>query len=371
MHSVRNLDKSAVYDVVIVGGGLTGLTAAGLLHQAGYSICVLEAAPKVGGRVRSWRDPRSNAHLGDLGPTWVWPEVQPVAVDWLRRLNLDLEAQFDEGDVIVEQAYGAPPRRCRLPGMHGSYRVAGGTGAIVDRLMSRLPADAVRVGTRVTALSTTPELIEVETDNPSVEAVRASRVIVAIPLRLATATVTWAPALEIPVIRAMEATPTWMATQAKAVAVYARPFWRETGLSGRIASRIGPLVEAHDHSGPQGSPAALFAFIGWPSQERLLHRDRLRREIIAQLVRCFGGEAGRPVQFHIADWAENGLVCAPRDLLGPSQHPDATPAVLRKPLSDGRIFLAIAELSTLSPGLIEGALHAGTEVASRVTSTLR
>ena len=35
------------------------------------------------------------------------------------------------------------------------------------------------------------------------------------------------------------------------------------------------------------------------------------------------------------------------------------------------IFLAIAELSTLSPGLIEGALHAGTEVASRVTSTLR
>src|SRR5699024_7705917 len=55
-------------------------------------------------------------------------------------------------------------------------------------------------------------------------------------------------------------TQVWMVEMAKAVAVYPEPFWREQGLSGLVISHQGPFREIHDHSGPLGTPAALFGF---------------------------------------------------------------------------------------------------------------
>src|SRR5215210_5580510 len=37
------------YEVVVVGGGIGGLTAAALLAARGVSVCLLERAPRVGG----------------------------------------------------------------------------------------------------------------------------------------------------------------------------------------------------------------------------------------------------------------------------------------------------------------------------------
>jgi polyamine oxidase len=54
------------YDVVIVGGGLAGLTAAATLSQAPLRVCVLEARDRLGGRVHT---------VGgvDMGASWVSP----------------------------------------------------------------------------------------------------------------------------------------------------------------------------------------------------------------------------------------------------------------------------------------------------------
>lgn len=41
--------------VVVVGGGLAGLTAAWTLREAGVEVTLVEAAPGLGGRVRTWR----------------------------------------------------------------------------------------------------------------------------------------------------------------------------------------------------------------------------------------------------------------------------------------------------------------------------
>lgn len=46
-------DMSGTYDVIVVGAGLAGLTAARILTQSGLEVLLLEAAPVVGGRVRS------------------------------------------------------------------------------------------------------------------------------------------------------------------------------------------------------------------------------------------------------------------------------------------------------------------------------
>src|SRR4249919_2342345 len=43
------------YDVVIIGAGIGGLTAAALLSKAGLSVCVLEKEPRVGGYLAGFR----------------------------------------------------------------------------------------------------------------------------------------------------------------------------------------------------------------------------------------------------------------------------------------------------------------------------
>ena len=358
-------------EVLIIGGGLSGLTAAVWLHEAGHTVTVLEAAERLGGRVHSLRDRVSNAYLADLGPTWVWPEAQPFAAQWLRNLNLELTPQFDRGDAIIDLAVDAMPERHRLPGMDESYRVGGGTTAIVERLAGRLPGSAIHIGTRVSSVASETGSIQVITDNPALPMLRPQRVIVAVPLRVAANAIVWSPALDSRSMRLMEATPTWMAAQAKAIAVYSQPFWRARGLSGRIASRVGPLFEVHDHSGAHGKPAALFGFIGWPRQVRFGNASTLQNAIVAQLVRCFGEDARTPDYFCIEDWAENAFVCAPLDVAEPPQHPQLVPALLRQPFWAERVFLGVAELATVSPGLIEGAFHIGVEVAKKVAATLR
>ncbi len=58
-------------DVVIVGAGLAGLTAARLLRAAGHSVIVLEARDRVGGRTLS--EPISSSAVTDLGAGYVGP----------------------------------------------------------------------------------------------------------------------------------------------------------------------------------------------------------------------------------------------------------------------------------------------------------
>ena len=102
-----------------------------------------------------------------------------------------------------------------------------------------------------------------------------------------------------------------------------------------------------------------------------MNADALPSAIITQLVRCFGEEARTPDHFHVEDWAENSFVCTSMDVNEPPQHPQLAPSLLRKAFWGERVFLAIAELATVSPGLIEGAFHIGSEVAEGVSATLR
>jgi monoamine oxidase len=58
------------YDVVVVGGGVAGLAAAGRLVAAGRSVIVLEARSRLGGRVHTIID-RSSGHAVELGAEFV------------------------------------------------------------------------------------------------------------------------------------------------------------------------------------------------------------------------------------------------------------------------------------------------------------
>lgn len=96
-----------------------------------------------------------------------------------------------------------------------------------------------------------------------------------------------------------------MAGQANAVAIYERPFWRESGLSGFVSSWVGPLQEIHDASPNTGS-GALFGFFRMPAKKRQeLGEDKVLKLVIDQLVRLFGPSAKNVSSILYKDWSKD------------------------------------------------------------------
>jgi len=73
--------------IVIVGAGFAGLAAAYELNSLGFSVTVLEARNRVGGRV--WSTKLANGTTVELGAEWVGPGDHTIR-EMVKRLNLPL-----------------------------------------------------------------------------------------------------------------------------------------------------------------------------------------------------------------------------------------------------------------------------------------
>jgi monoamine oxidase len=104
-------------DVIIVGGGFSGVMAAYELNQAGYSVIVLEAKHRIGGRSRTQRLRTNPNAVVELGATWINKKTQPTIYALTQKFGLETEVQYTEGDQIY-QGYDKRIYRCNVNQAH-------------------------------------------------------------------------------------------------------------------------------------------------------------------------------------------------------------------------------------------------------------
>ena len=85
-------------DVVVVGGGLSGLCAARRLMDAGASVRLLEARDRVGGR--TWSKEIGGATF-DVGGQWIGPGQHRLAA-LTSELGITTFPTFDEGKKVLD-----------------------------------------------------------------------------------------------------------------------------------------------------------------------------------------------------------------------------------------------------------------------------
>lgn len=353
--------KVPQHDVVVAGAGIAGLTAARALVDGGLGVRVLEARDRVGGRLLS--SPTAGGTV-DLGASWSWPgeaHVQALA-DELGLLVFD---QHLAGDALFEPDARGVHRISGNPIDVPSRRFGRGAQALALGLAAQLPDGTLHQSHAVHA-------VHVEDDGVLVHAasgaVRAQHVVLALPPALAVERIAFTPDLPDRVRSLAESTAVWMGGIVKAVAVYDRPFWREAGLAGAAVSHLGPFRELHDHSGPDGAPAALF---GFASIEQLsgLVAEQVQAAFVEQLVRLFGAAAVGPQEVHVTDWSREQWTSPASPSPGASTS-TYSHAQLQQPVH-GRLHWASTETAPVYAGHVEGAIRAGLRAARTILQLQR
>lgn len=351
-------------DTVIVGGGLCGLALAADLERQGRSYLLFEARSRLGGRILSVPSTTSGMAL-DLGPTWFWPDIHPRISRLVADLGLASFAQHDQDDVLgLKNADGKLESLGSAPVHNGAMRLEGGMAALVHALVDRIPESRLRLEQALIAVEERGDRVALHFRcGNALSVVEARRAVLAIPPRVLEEQVRMEPALDDELRRAMRETPTWMAGEAKAMAAFARPFWREAGLSGNGFARheqavLGEIFDACDATGEK---AALGGFVALSPEQREAFRVGMPMLIRSQLVQFFGSEAELGEQ-HYQDWATEPFTCSRLDVVPPDQHPEYDNPVLSRAYWDGKLLFGASETARYGGGYMEGALEAAARI---------
>ena len=360
MAELLHLPTDNVVDVVVVGAGLCGLALARRLVARGLSVTLLEARERIGGRVLTHHDPQSGLAL-DMGATWYWPETEPRIGALIDELGLATLPQHDPGDALwMTDPNREPERRQEAAGVHaGARRIRGGAARLAQALAASLPEGCLQLGKAVSALRDRGAHIDLLLESGA--PLRARKVVLALPPRLVHDRMRLDPPLPAAVLDAMNTSATWMATHAKALVAFDRPFWRESGQSGNAFVRHAQGVLGEVFDACDGHGAALGGFVALGPDQRTHFQRGLPLLIDSQLAQLYGVDA-QSGRLQLQDWALEPWTCSATDRATVPEPPLADP-LLRQPLWAGRVFLAGSETAAHGAGHMEGALEAADRIA--------
>lgn len=415
-----------MHDVIVIGAGFTGLSAARDLTRAGKDVLVLEARDRVGGRVES----RTNG-LGeriDTGGEFLCQDM-PELMALVREFGMPLiEPHFSGEDVAQPKMTAAE--------FADAYR---GSQALRERL-DAIDIDDIAATSRTVAewANEQPESVSAKAAFRSLvqglwchpmedipvwhladndrritnetfelqyhvggtlhavadrladtlgDRLRLSHPVAAIEMRDGAMRVTteggdtfsarnvivalppnaaaktdYRPALPDALRKALAV---WRSGSViKALVRYERAFWCDDGRSGSVLWRDPAGLYACD-TGMDDRPA-LTVFAGGPLalEWREEGEAGIRAEIVARLAATLGDKATAPLDVHIRDWSfDRWSGGGYSDLII-----DMDARTAEKIISTGAppILFACSEISPSFPGYVEGAIVAGKQAATRL-----
>jgi monoamine oxidase len=339
-------------EVIIIGAGLSGLTAAYELSKSGISTIILEGRERIGGRIHSLNGPI------EMGATW-FGQQHVTLIKLLEELSISSFEQNTKGKISFDPGQKAGLQYFDYPqGQAPSYRIRGGTSALIQKLKSKSTTSSIKYNLNFTGLRSIDDTIQILTEEG--EVFTTSIVINTIPNQLFASTINIEPNIDKERRELMSQTHTWMGESIKFALNYTRPFWKEKGLSGMGFSQSGVIQEVHDHSNFENNFFVLKGFLN-PDLVNLNQAQR-KELVIDSMIKLFGEEAKTFISYHESVWLNEKFTSnGESSYLAP--HQNNGHSLLAKPLLNGRLIMAGSETSSSFPGYMDGAVNSGLRAA--------
>ncbi len=350
-------------DVIIIGGGLSGLSTAYHLKKQNISFKILEAQNRLGGRIDTIYGNQNTAM--EMGATWFGKEHKNL-IRFLSEINIGFFEQHNEGIALFETMSFEPPQQYFVPANeHSAYRIQGGTHSIIEALHLAIGKENIVLNT---------EVIEIVDEGDSIKITDSLQskffckyLIVALPPKLLKNTIQFSPALPQSINEVMQQTQTWMSGSAKFSVEYRKAFWKEDGFSGSVYSQSGLATEIYDHSNFEETKFALKGFLNGSAIHYNL--EERQEKVITQLKHYFGDKALDFVSYNDKIWNDKYIQPNADSFLPPhfnNGHP-----LFEESYMNNKLFFTGTETSNLFGGYMEGAIIASNSVASRVLAILK
>ena len=344
--------------VVIIGAGLSGLTAAFLLNNAGFNATIIEARNRIGGRIHTVH--KNNEASVEMGATWLGMKHTSLTM-LLEALKIGVFPQILGDQAIYEPISTSPPQLVTLPpNDEPSYRVKGGTGRITKTLFKQLDKAQVILGQPVESIEFEDDIFRIKTNKKTY---RADFVISTLPPKLLANSIKFTPELPATFTEIANETHTWMGESIKIAITYEKPFWREAGKSGTIFSSVGPMSEVYDHSNVEESHYALKGFMN--GAYHATTKEQRIEVIMRQFDKYFGEEARNYLTYEETVWSQEPFTFTPYDS-SILPHQNNGHAVFREDYFNGKMIIAGAETAENFPGYMDGAVRSAFDAVEKL-----
>jgi len=343
--------------IIILGAGISGIYLGNRLKKEGFSIKILEANNRIGGRIYT-----KNVHNTkvELGATWLW-RYNPELLKLCKELRISLFEQNMTGDALYEQSNLMAPQRFQVPkNQEISYRIVGGTNTLLEKLAQDFTDDELILNQKVIQIKENKETVTISTEKSKFS---ADVVISAIPPQVFINTVDFHPSLDEKITQIANNTHTWMKDSIKFAIVYKTPFWKDKGLSGVGFSNVGPFTEIYDHSDFENNHFALMGFLhGNLSNETKTFREEKAQN---QLFKFFGVDGKNYLSYEEKVWNKEKLTNFENDKFI-TPHFNNGNAIYQQEFLNKKLIIAGSETSPSFGGYMEGAIFRGNQIVKQL-----